>query len=159
MKMLDVTLSVREESKTEEKKQKPKYNWDYENNINYGKELIDLDKPLEFKYSQWRTNLSLSNFTDTIVPAYNMNMAYHLSDKLHYQYLFYSVRKVKRYGKKKTEEDKKLEREIKKEQERVGRLASKQGIPFRPLSTRVWTLLGAVLNDIVPKIVRLSKCS
>ena len=58
MKMLDVTLSVREESKTEEKKQKPKYNWDYENNINYGKELIDLDKPLEFKYSQWRTNLS-----------------------------------------------------------------------------------------------------
>ena len=117
--MLDVTLSVREESKTEEKKQKPRYNWDYENNINYGKELIDLDKPLEFKYSQWRTNLSLSNFTDTIVPAYNMNMAYHLSDKLHYHYMFYSVYKKKRYSKKKTEEDERLAKEMKKEQELI----------------------------------------
>ena len=119
MKMLDVTLSVREESKTEEKKQKPRYNWEYENNINYGKKLIDLDKPLEFKYSQWRTNLSLSNFTDTIVPAYNMNMAYHLSDKLHYHYMFYSVYKKKRYGKKKTEEDERLAKEMKKEQELI----------------------------------------
>ena len=119
MTFLDVTLSPRKEQAPEVVKEKPSYDWTYENSINTGKQPIDLDQPQEFKYNQWRTNTSLSNFIDTIAYADNMNMAYHLSDKLHYQYLFYSVRKVKRYGKKKTEEDKKLEREIKKEQELI----------------------------------------
>jgi len=117
MKFLDVTLAPRKETKPEEVKEKAKYNWSYENSINTGKQPIDLDQPQEFKYNQWRTNTSLSNFVETIAHADNMNMAYHLSDKLHYHYLFYSVRKVKRYGKAKTEEEKRMEKEIKKEQE------------------------------------------
>jgi aspartokinase len=123
MKFLDVTLEAREE---EEQKviKKPVYDWRYENNINSEKTLIDLDLPLEFKYNQWRTNLSLSNHTDTIAAANEMNTNYHLSDKLHYQYLFYKVRKQKRYGKKKTEEDKKREKEAEKEQNLIALISS-----------------------------------
>ena len=113
---LDVTLKPRKEEVVVETEKK-QYDWVYENNINFGKEIIDLDKPQEFKYSQWRTNISLSNHKDTIDVAQKMNQNYHLSDKLHYQYLFYKVRKQKRYGKKKTDADKKLEKKLKQEAE------------------------------------------
>ena len=94
-----------------------KYNWEWENNINSGKELIDIDSPQEHKYNAWRTNSSLSNFKDTIPQANKMNINHHLSSKMQYHYLFYSIRKQKRYGKKKTDEDKLLEKEMKAEQE------------------------------------------
>lgn len=117
MKMLDVTLKERVEKKEEIEVKPQQYNWMWENNINSGKVLIDIDTPQEFKYSQWRTNSSLSSFSETIFQANYMNMSHHISDKMHYHFLFYTVRKVKRYGKKKTEEDKRLEREFKREQE------------------------------------------
>ena len=93
--------------------EKEQYNWQYENSINSGKTPIDMDSPQEFKYSQWRTNKSLSNHSDTIFYANQMNMNYHIKDKMHYFYLFYSVRKQRRYGTKKTDEDKRLEKEAK----------------------------------------------
>ena len=93
--------------------EKEQYNWQYENSINTGKTPIDMDSPQEFKYSQWRTNKSLSNHSDTIFYANQMNMNYHIKDKMHYLYLFYSIRKQRRYGAKKTEEDKRLEKEAK----------------------------------------------
>lgn len=114
MMFLDVTLNPRKEEVVVETEKK-QYDWVYENNINFGKEIIDLDKPQEFKYSQWRTNISLSNHKDTIDVAQKMNQNYHLSDKLHYNYLFYKVRKQKRYGKKKTDADKKLEKQLEQE--------------------------------------------
>jgi hypothetical protein len=114
---LDVTLKPRKEEEVVIETEKKQYDWVYENNINFGKEIIDLDKPQEFKYSQWRTNISLSMHKDTIDVAQKMNQNYHLSDKLHYNYLFHKVRKQKRYGKKKTEEEKKLEKKLKQEAE------------------------------------------
>jgi hypothetical protein len=119
MTFLDVTLQPRPKQKEQVVVEKPRYNWLFENNINYGKELIDLDNPQEFKYSQWRTNGSLSNFRENIFYANEMNTNYHLSDKLHYHFLFHSVKKAKRYGKKKTEEDEKREKEAKKELEKI----------------------------------------
>jgi hypothetical protein len=89
------------------------YNWEWENNINSSNELIDINTPQEHKYNAWRTNSSLSNFNETIHHANWSNLNYHLSNKLHYHYLFYSIRKKKRYGKKKTEEDKKFEQQQK----------------------------------------------
>lgn len=118
MMFLDVTLQPRKE-KPEEVKVEKKYDWRFENNINYGKQLIDLDSPQEFKYNQWRTNNALSYHAETLTDANLMNMAYSLSDKLHYHYLFHSVRKTKRYGKKKTDEEKKLEAEMKREQKLI----------------------------------------
>lgn len=118
MKFLDVTLQERPVIKEEAVVSK-RYDWTYENNINYGRELIDLDKPQEFKYSQWRTNSSLSNFRENIFFANEMNINYHLSDKLQYHFLFHIVKKAKRYGKKKTKEEEKLEKEAKKELETI----------------------------------------
>jgi Bacteriophage clamp loader A subunit len=116
--LLDVTLQPRKEEK-KEVITKPNYDWRYENSINTGKEYYDLNQPQEFKYSQWRTNLSLSNFIDTLSYANEMNCNYHISDKFHYEYLYHSVRKAKRYGKKKTEYDKQIEKQIKEEQEKI----------------------------------------
>jgi hypothetical protein len=89
------------------------YNWSWENNINSGKELIDIDTPQEHKYNAWRTNISLSNHRDTLPAANIMNRNYHLSEKMQYHYLFYSIRKQPRYGKKKTDADKELEKQQK----------------------------------------------
>jgi len=112
---LDVTLEPRKEEEVVVEPEKKQYDWSYENSINFGKEIIDLDKPQEFKYNKWRTNNSLSMHKDTIDVAQRMNMNYHLSDKLHYHFLFHKVRKQKRYGKKKTEAEKKLEKQLEQE--------------------------------------------
>jgi hypothetical protein len=116
---LDVTLQPRQKEKEQTEVVKLRYNWNYENNINSGKQLIDLDNPQEFKYSQWRTNSALSNHNETLSNVQDMNLNPHLTDKMHYHYMFYSVRKATRYGKKKTEEDKKLEAQINKEEELI----------------------------------------
>ena len=96
-----------------------KYNWEWENNINSSKELIDINIPQEHKYNAWRTNSSLSNFRDAIFQSNEMNITHHLSSKMQYHYLFYSIRKQKRFGKKKTDEDKRIEKEMKAEQELI----------------------------------------
>ena len=114
MMFLDVTLQPRKVEEVIEEQEK-RYDWCYENSINSGKVLIDLDKPQEFKYSKWRTNSSLSMHKDTIDVAQKMNQNHHLSDKLHYHFLFHKVHKQKRYGKKKTDQDKKLEKQLEQE--------------------------------------------
>ena len=105
---LDVTLKPREVVE-EQVYVKPRYNWEWENNINSGKQIIDIDQPQEHKYNSWRTNSSLSNHRETLHYANMTNMNYHLSEKMQYQYLYHSIRKQTRYGKKKTDADKKLE--------------------------------------------------
>lgn len=77
------------------KEPKEKYDWRYENSINT-KGYLELGILGEPKYEKWRTNKSLSNHPDTIMEAQTMNMNYHLDDKLHYDYLYYKVRKKKR---------------------------------------------------------------
>jgi len=94
------------------------YDWRYENSINSGKEQLKLNEQ-EFKYNQWRTNSSLSNYVDTLLYVNEMNMYHFITNQMHYDYLFNSVRKSKRYGKKKTEKDKQLERQIKEENEKI----------------------------------------
>lgn len=118
MMFLDVTLQKREEEVEEEKVKKPTYDWTFENSINFGRTRLEVDKQ-EFKYEKWRTNSSLSNFLDTILYANEMNTHYDVSDQMHYDYLFYSIRKNKRFGKKKTELDKKMEKLQKEENEKV----------------------------------------
>jgi hypothetical protein len=118
MTFLDVTGKPRETEIELEKVKKPVYDWCYENNINTGKEILNAEEQ-EFKYEAWRTNSSLSNHMDTLFYSNIMNMNYHLRDDMQYAYLFHSVRKAKRYGKKKTEEDKRLEKKLKEEQDKI----------------------------------------
>lgn len=120
MKFLDVTLQVREPEKVEitEEEAELKYDWRFENSINFGKKRLEVGKE-EFKYNKWRTNSSLSNHLDTIMDANFVNMNYHISDQMHYDYLFYSIRKKQRFGKKKTDQDKKLEKLQKEEAKKI----------------------------------------
>jgi UDP-N-acetylmuramyl tripeptide synthase len=115
---LDVTLQKRAPKVEVEKVKKLAYDWRYENSINSGKEPLSLENQ-EFKYDKWRTNSSLSNFLDTLMYVNEVNRYSHITDKMHYDYLFNSVRKKTRYGKKKTEQDKKLEAELKAEEEKI----------------------------------------
>lgn len=102
MKFLDVTLQPRAEE--EQEYVKPQYDWRYENSIMANKNYLDIDGVVEFKYDAFRTNRALSNYSDTISFADNMNRAYHLSHKMQYDYLFHGVRKSKRWFKRKKKE-------------------------------------------------------
>lgn len=118
--LLDVTLNKRVDKEPEEelKKKKPAYDWLFENSINSGKERL-LVTEQEFKYEKWRTNSSLSNHLDTIMYANEMNLHANITDQMHYDYLFLSIRKKKRYGAKKTEKDKLLEKQQAEEAELI----------------------------------------
>ena len=81
-----------------------KYDWRYENSITSGKKI-----ELDGDYSQWRTNNILSNHKDTILYANEMNCHYGVTDQMHYDYLFNSIRKTKRWSKAETKEEKKAD--------------------------------------------------
>jgi oligoribonuclease NrnB/cAMP/cGMP phosphodiesterase (DHH superfamily) len=109
MTFLDVTLSERKKEVPEETAAKLAYDWRYENNINSNTTKLDLDTQ-EFKYNKWRTNSSMSNFLENIMFANEMNLNSHITDQMHYDYLFYSVKKKKRFASKKTARDKEVEK-------------------------------------------------
>jgi hypothetical protein len=115
---LDVTLQKREKEKEEPQKVKMAYDWRFENSINNGNARLDVTKQ-EFKYEKWRTNSSLSNFLDTIMYSNEMNLNYDITDQMHYDYLFYSVRKKKRYGSKKSANEKELQKQLKEESDNI----------------------------------------
>ena len=118
MKFLDVSLQEREEPKIEQETQSSKYDWRFENSINSGTKFIEIEKD-NFKYNKWRTNNYLSNFIDTLFYSNEMNLNYHVTDQMHYDYLFYAIRKTKRFNKKKSESDFKLEKLQEQEREKI----------------------------------------
>lgn len=119
MKFLDVTLEQRKlPEPINEEIAEARYDWRYENSINFGKTKLEVNNQ-EFKYNKWRTNSSLSNFLDTVLHANEMNLNYHISDQMHYDYLFYGVRKKKRFNNKKSELEKKMEKLQKIENEKI----------------------------------------
>lgn len=109
MKFVDVTLSERKKELPEEETVKLSYDWRYENSINSGTSKLDLEKN-EFKYNKWRTNSSISNFLENIMFANEMNLNMHITDQMHYDYLFHSIKKKKRFASKKTARDKEIEK-------------------------------------------------
>lgn len=110
-KFLDVTMQERKEAVVEKEYKKPAYDWRFENSISNGKKI-----ELDGDYSQWRVNSIVAGY-DGCAPIVNeMNIRYNVTDQMHYDYLFGSVRKMKRYGKKKTDQDKRQEQEEKKKE-------------------------------------------
>lgn len=120
-KFVNVLLEDREEPITEKKQtnDNKRYDWRYENSINIGKERLILSEQDE-KYNPWRTNNILSNFPETVFDANIANMMYHIPFQMQYDYLFYSVRKQKRFSKKIPQEE--LDR--RKEEEKLIELIS-----------------------------------
>lgn len=75
------------------------YDWSYENSILQTKKYAEPNE--KEQYSKYRTNTVLSNYVDTVLYANEMNMFPFISDKMHYDYLFNSIRAKKRFFKRK----------------------------------------------------------
>jgi hypothetical protein len=75
------------------------YDWSYENSILQTKQYSEPN--LKEQYSKYRTNTVLSNYVDTVLYANEMNMFPFIDDKMHYDYLFNSIRPKKRFFKRK----------------------------------------------------------
>ena len=69
------------------------------NHINTGKSRDVLDKVRRKDYSPYLVNKALSYFPDTVLQANQMNLASFIDIQAQYDYLFYTVRKRKRYSK------------------------------------------------------------
>lgn len=109
-KFLDVTMEERQEVVEEQEFKKPPYDWRFENSISYGPKI-----EVDGEYSQWRTNSTVANYEGCLFHVNEMNINYDLTDEMHYTYLFASIRKYKRKGKRKTDQEKKQEAEQKKQ--------------------------------------------
>ena len=69
------------------------------NHINTGKSRDELDRVRRKDYSPYLINRALSYFPDSILQANQMNQASFIDIQAQYDYLFYAVRKRKRYSK------------------------------------------------------------
>ena len=77
---------------------KPKLgDWLY--SINQSKKnLMDQDPELESSYPSWIINKCLSSFTDTVLFANEMNMNWHISKRMQYDFFINSLRPRKRFS-------------------------------------------------------------
>jgi hypothetical protein len=99
-----------------EQKQKERYDWRYENSITKGKkQIIDGD------YSQWRTNNVIAGYRGLTKIVNEVNIRYGITDQMHYDYLYGSVRKQS-YERAKAETEK--EKKDRKKQEELLTLVS-----------------------------------
>jgi hypothetical protein len=99
-----------------EKKEKERYDWRYENSITRGKKLL-----IDGDYSQWRTNSVISGYQGLTKIVNEINIRYGVTDQMHYDYLYGSIRKQK-YERAKAETDK--EKKDRKKQEELQTLVS-----------------------------------
>ena len=77
---------------------KPKLgDWLY--SINQSKKnMMDVDPTLESSYPSWIINKCLSSFTDTVLFANEMNMNWHISKRMQYDFFINSLRPRKRFS-------------------------------------------------------------
>ena len=77
---------------------KPKLgDWLY--SINQSKKnMMDVDPTLESSYPSWIINKCLSSFTDTGLFANEMNMNWHISKRMQYDFFINSLRPRKRFS-------------------------------------------------------------
>ena len=77
---------------------KPKLgDWLY--SINQSKKnMMDVDPTLESSYPSWIINKCLSSFTDTVLFANEMNMNWHISKRMQYDFYINSLRPRKRFS-------------------------------------------------------------
>lgn len=127
-KFLNVLLEERDEEKEASgffgnwakhsiEQKKAAYDWRYENSINNGKKI-----ELDGDYSKWRINNMLSKHKDSILYVNEMNINPHVTDQMHYDYLYSAVRKLKRYSPKRETKQEKASREA--EQELISLISS-----------------------------------
>ena len=62
------------------------------------KNLMDQDPELESSYPSWIINKCLASFTDTVLFANEMNMNWHISKRMQYDFFINSLRPRKRFS-------------------------------------------------------------
>ena len=62
------------------------------------KNMMDEDPSLENSYPTWIINKCLSSFTDTVLFANEMNMNWHISKRMQYDFFINSLRPRKRFS-------------------------------------------------------------
>ena len=85
--------------------------FEFIDSINHEKKYLMDEHAGEKAYDPYIVNLGLSQHIDTLSKAQDMNVSHGLDSKMQYDYLFYSVRKGRRYGKW-AKKDKTLKKEI-----------------------------------------------
>lgn len=80
-------------------KQEKKTDWSHVNSINTKSEYLNVEDPYGLKYQPFLINRIFCNFIDTIMQTNDMNLNPTLDHKLHYDYMFYSIRQKKRFFK------------------------------------------------------------
>ena len=73
--------------------------WDFVNAINQSKEDLFIDPQADKDYIPFIVNKSLSNFPDTLFYSNEINCRSHISKKMQFDFLRYSVTKKKRFSK------------------------------------------------------------
>ena len=73
--------------------------FDFINAINYSKKDIMIDDLDEKEYNSFIVNRSLSNFSDTVLYANEMNVNHHLDARLQFDFFINIVKKRKRFSK------------------------------------------------------------
>ena len=73
--------------------------FDYVNSINDKNYIFDEATYSPKNYSQYVINTAFSYFPDTIFYANEANMMRNLSDKMHYDFLYFTIMKKKRFSK------------------------------------------------------------
>lgn len=73
--------------------------WDIVNNIYEKTGGLLSEEFIKLYYDPWVVNHALSNNIDTLIFAEVMNGSWHMNHYMQYVYLFYAVRKMRRYGK------------------------------------------------------------
>jgi len=69
------------------------------NNLSFHKQYQKLDNVTRKDYNPYLMNRGFSYFADTVLQANAMNLRSHLDKQAQYDYLFYSIRKRKRFSK------------------------------------------------------------
>jgi len=73
--------------------------FEFINAINYTKKDIMVDDLVEKEYNSFIVNRSLSNFSDTVLYANEMNVNHHLDARLQFDFFINIIKKRKRFSK------------------------------------------------------------
>lgn len=73
--------------------------FDYVNSINNKEYIFNEETYNKKNYSQFVINMAFSYFPDTILFVNECNMLPNMTDKQHYDFLYYTIRKGKRFSK------------------------------------------------------------
>ena len=73
--------------------------FEFINAINYSKKDVMVDDLVEKEYNSFIVNRSLSNFSDTVLYANEMNINHHLDARLQFDFFINIIKKRKRFSK------------------------------------------------------------